>query len=161
MKQILTTIVIVVLSVCTAFGQETNQENGKNDWKEKIKSEKIAFFSSELSLTPEEAQAFWPVYNAYRSKCDDAHFATMKALWNLKKNEDASGKEMQDLVRAYKSASANEYRIIMETPDYSNILPIEKEAKLYVTEEMFRMKMIGKLRKNGPGPGGQNRNREQ
>ena len=33
------------------------------DWKEKIQSEKIAFLTTEIGLTPEEAQAFWPVYN--------------------------------------------------------------------------------------------------
>ena len=35
---------------------------------EKIKAEKISFFTSKLDLTPAEAQAFWPVYNEYEKK---------------------------------------------------------------------------------------------
>ena len=32
-------------------------------WQERMQSEKIAFFTAELNLSPEEAQVFWPVYN--------------------------------------------------------------------------------------------------
>ena len=35
---------------------------------EKIKAEKISFFTEKLSLTPSEAQAFWPVYNEFERK---------------------------------------------------------------------------------------------
>ena len=33
------------------------------NWKERMMSEKIAFFTTEIGISPEEGQAFWPVYN--------------------------------------------------------------------------------------------------
>ena len=52
----------VVLMTVPSFAQDGK---GKRDesWKEKMRSEKIAFLTNEISLTPEEAQLFWPVYN--------------------------------------------------------------------------------------------------
>ena len=35
----------------------------KGGWHDRMMSEKIAFITMELQLTPEEAQVFWPVYN--------------------------------------------------------------------------------------------------
>ena len=36
--------------------------------KNKLESIQIAYLTKELSLTPEEAQKFWPVYNEYRNE---------------------------------------------------------------------------------------------
>lgn len=154
MKRFLTIIAILALSLGTALGQEARQQGGKNDkdWWQKVQTEKIAYFTSEMSLTTEEAQAFWPVYNAYQSRCNEAHMATMKALWTMKKafddNANNSGKDAQNLLDDYLEAYRTECKTMSDFPNYSGILPPEKEAKLYVAEEMFRMKMIGKL-KNG------------
>lgn len=154
MKRFFTIIAIFALSLGTVFGQETNQQGGRkdNDWWQKVQAEKIAYFTSELSLTTEEAQAFWPVYNAYQSRCNESHMAAMKALWTMKKafgdNPNLSGKDAQNLLDDYLDAYRTECKAMSDFPNYSGILPPEKEAKLYVAEEMFRMKMIGKLRGN-------------
>jgi hypothetical protein len=34
--------------------------------REKVESMRIAFITHRLNLTPDEAKAFWPVYNSYR-----------------------------------------------------------------------------------------------
>jgi hypothetical protein len=155
MKRFLAIIAIIALSFGTAFGQDSQQESKRrgNEWMEKVKSEKIAYFTSELGLTSQEAQAFWPVYNEYQEKCNTAHFATMKALWAMKKacctkngNADVSEKDAKDLLDAYLNAYESECKIMGDIPDYSNILSAEKQARLFVAEEMFRMKMIGRLR---------------
>ena len=36
-------------------------------------AEKIAYFTSELDLTPEEAQLFWPVYNMLQDEREKYH----------------------------------------------------------------------------------------
>ena len=35
---------------------------------ERIQAFRIAFFTEKLELTPEESQAFWPLYNEYQEK---------------------------------------------------------------------------------------------
>lgn len=49
------------LLVTTAFGQDP-------DDREKIKALKVAFFTERLSLSPEEASVFWPLYNQYEEE---------------------------------------------------------------------------------------------
>ena len=53
---------------------------GKCEWQERMQSEKIAFITAELDLTPEEAQTFWPVYNQIEQKKHQSQMAVMKVL---------------------------------------------------------------------------------
>ena len=54
---VISTVVLLMTSVLSA------QSQNKEDWKERLMSEKIAFLTAELNITPQEAQVFWPVYN--------------------------------------------------------------------------------------------------
>lgn len=57
-------LAVCISTLATYAGEDPFQEGGKGD---KIESLRIAFISQHLNLTPEEAQKFWPVYNAYRA----------------------------------------------------------------------------------------------
>ncbi len=41
------------------------QQNGGHLLREKIRSQKVAYLSSKLDLTEDEAVKFWPIYNQY------------------------------------------------------------------------------------------------
>ncbi|MDR0437221.1 MAG: hypothetical protein LBH22_02835 [Bacteroidales bacterium] len=68
-----TPILICMLCFFTFYGYSEKRVCDKNEQqqeerdvtKQKIQSRKIAFFTEKLSLTPEEARKFWPMYNAY------------------------------------------------------------------------------------------------
>ncbi len=60
MKQI-TFITILLFGILTISAQERTE-----NIREKIESQKIAFLSAQLELTPEISQDFWPLYNAYK-----------------------------------------------------------------------------------------------
>ena len=60
-KYAMATILLLVGASAFAQGQGNRQQG--NDWMARMRSEKIAFLTSEIGLTPEEAQAFWPIYN--------------------------------------------------------------------------------------------------
>lgn len=144
MKQLITTIAILALTVSSAYAQEGKRHN--DGWRDKVHSEKIAFFTAELGLTPEEAQSFWPVYNEYRRKCDEAHHNVKKAMFALdKKGENVSEKDMKKLVADYEAAFRKECEVTKDFPDYTGIISEEKKAKLYLAEEKFRMRMIDRL----------------
>ncbi len=40
----------------------------KQESMREIQSQRVAFFTKEMKLTPEEAQVFWPIYNQYTEK---------------------------------------------------------------------------------------------
>src|SRR5690606_18064590 len=62
MKKYLT-LAILFLSASLSFAQPGNESR-----KEKIESLKIAFITTELELTPEESEKFWPLYNEMELK---------------------------------------------------------------------------------------------
>ena len=60
-------------------------QNDKTDEKrEKIKAFKVSFLTTELELTPTEAEKFWPIYNAYDDKqLELRHYKKKKYLKKL------------------------------------------------------------------------------
>ena len=57
-------ILLIGFLVTSISAQRTNQQF---DY-EKFKSQKIAFITEKLNLTPKEAQEFWPVYNEFEKQ---------------------------------------------------------------------------------------------
>lgn len=136
-----------MLLVCTSLDINASN-NCKEDWKKKMMSEKIAFLTIELDITPEEAQVFWPVYNQVETEKDqamknvfEAYVALERALENGK-----SGKEAEKLLNDYLNAINKQNAILAEAVDkYKSVLPADKVAKLFVGEEKFRRQHIRRL----------------
>ena len=147
MKKLLNTFIAFALMLMAATGA---QAQGKFDpsWKEKLMSEKVAFLTMELDLTPEEAQAFWPVYNKVRKEIDSAMHGVMKSHKDLSEAVEAnkSKKEIEPLLDKHMQAKAQQDKIEQDAVEsYKSVLPVEKVAKLYVAEEKFRRQYIHKL----------------
>ena len=147
MKKIIyiaTTLVLMLASAVAALA------NGRveDDWKEKLMSEKIAFLTMEMGITPEEAQVFWPVYNQVDKERDEAIrrvFRSSKALEDAVaagKSEKELSKLLEEYLDALEAQGAVEQKAYKE---YAKVLPVEKLAKLYVSEEKFRRQHIRKL----------------
>lgn len=135
------------LLICTGSMAQDNAKC-KTDWKEKMMSEKIGFLTMELNLTPEEAQDFWPIYNAEGQKLDAAIKQTFKAYHSMRKalDEGKSQKEIEKCLEDYLAAQKEQKAIESGTAEqYKKVLPIEKVAKLYVAEEKFRRQHIRSL----------------
>jgi len=63
---------LILFALCfSGLAMSQGNRDKKNDKREKIKAEKIGFISTELELSPEEAQAFWPIYNLYETEIDN------------------------------------------------------------------------------------------
>ena len=57
--KIATVALFIILLMSKSLCAQANQ-------REKVESMRIAFITHRLNLTPNEAKAFWPVYNSYR-----------------------------------------------------------------------------------------------
>ena len=84
---------------------QAQKQGGRLDWQQKIKSEKIAFLTSAMNLSPEEAQIFWPVYNKAEAEKGIAMKAIRQSFKDLADAEKAgkSGKEISSLTKIYKA----------------------------------------------------------
>ncbi len=154
MKKIIyiaTTSILLLASAISALAEERFQ----NDWKERMMSEKIAFLTIEMGITPEEAQVFWPVYNQVDKERDEAIrrvFRTSKALEDAVsagKGEKEVSKLLDEYLAALKAQGEVEQKAYK---DYAKVLPVEKLAKLYVGEEKFRRQHIRKLHAGSEKP---------
>ena len=141
-KKFLVSFVIAAIFSTAAYGQ--------NDWKDRMMSEKIAFLTMETGMTPEEAQAFWPVYNEVNKELNDAVVNVFK---NYKALEDAvnAGKDASKLLDNYLAALEKQRSVESKAAaKYRKVLPENKVAKLYIGEEKFRRNQIRRLQ-GGPG----------
>ena len=154
MKKTIAIIAAAMAFMCINISAFANQRC-EEDWKERIMSEKIAFLTVEVGLTPEEAQTFWPVYNQVEQGKDEAIRKTIQAYRELNKavEEGKSTKEISALLDNYLAAQKNlrEYENCI-ADKYKSALPADKVAKLYVAEEKFRRQQIRNLHNRGERP---------
>jgi hypothetical protein len=149
MKKIINTLTICMM-VLIGAGTAQAQQKTDDGWKGRVMSEKIAFLTMELNITPEEAQVFWPVYNKVEKEIDQARHDVIRSYKNLAEAIDAgkSSKEISTLLENYLQAKVTQDKLDNASAEtYKGILPVEKVAKLFVAEEKFRRQYINKLHK--------------
>lgn len=123
----------------------------KEDWKQKIMQEKIAFFTTEMNLSQEEAQDFWPVYNQFCKEEYEAQKLIMQTYKELKDAIESSKSEKEISACLNRYLKAREAKRDLSTAGanrFKKILSDEKVARLYIAEEKFRRNQIQKLHHN-------------
>jgi hypothetical protein len=99
-------------------------------------------FTRVLNLTPEEAQGFWPVYNEFADKREQAQ-QDMRSGKQLDQMNDA---EVEDQIKRHFDLKQRD--IDLEREAYQKlrkVLPIRKIAKLPMAEREFRESLVKKL----------------
>lgn len=158
-KIILLSLICIFAAQLTAQPALESAQQQRNQRYQQIQSAKIAFFTAELELTPKEAEDFWPLYNEYWKAREVANRKSYHALRTIDKlldsNEKVTDSQLKQLIETYISGSTAEGEIHKEYyQKFINIFPVTKVAKIYTTEEEFRIKMIHQLR-SGTGKAAQ------
>lgn len=135
--------------------QQGNDDKKPRRWNE-IMSQKVAFVTQQLQLTPEEAEKFWPVYNAASDEVWKASKKTLRAIAALvnstKDDATQSEEEIKKLVANLDNCKMNEIKTFNKLfTEISKVLPLKKAAKIYGIEEQFRQHLIKNLSKRAPG----------
>lgn len=156
MKRIIFIATAALMMLATASSASAHRKCD-GDWKQKMLSEKIAYLTVELGITPEEAQQFWPVYNEVNKERDEAMHNVFKSYKALEEGIKAgkTGKDAEKLLEDYLKALDNQRDIERNASDrYLKVLSADKVAKLYIGEEKFRRQHIRRLHggENKPGP---------
>jgi len=151
MKHIIFTIGLFLI-IGTTYAQE-GMHMGPHS-KQMIEQEKIPFFTRKLDLTPNEAKAFWPLYDEYEKKKHDI-LKKQKEIGRtvMKKDSSLTEKEAKELNIAYMKLESDEFELKKEyNQKFSKILPIEKVNKFFFAEYQFRIYLLKKLREGHPRP---------
>jgi Spy/CpxP family protein refolding chaperone len=151
-----TALLLLLCSSLPLLAQPGGDEGGNRA--EKIKSWKIAYFTEQLNLTPEEAQKFWPVYNEYDGKLEDLRKKRRQKIRLAKDNlDEMDDKEIEALVDSEMTFRQQELDLQKEYHSkFKAVLPARKVAKLYAAEEQFKVILVKRMQelreKKGKGP---------
>ncbi len=142
------TFSILMLAAVAVSAQNSQNNAFQRQWMDRLQSEKIAFLTNEMSLTPQEAQAFWPIYNQAQKEQAEATEASFRAFAALDSalRDGKSEKEISDLLTKYTEAMERQNSSTKYVKEYLKVLSSEKVAKLYIGEEKFRQSKIHGLR---------------
>lgn len=151
----LKTILILAFIVLTGFAYSQGpppkvKAEQRQEKKDNIESMKIAFLTTKLDLTPEEAQKFWPVYNQYNEKLQELRKKRRQDEREAKKNfEDLTDKEVEQAIDNDLAFRQKELDLQKEyNTKFKSVLPIKKVSRLYHAEEQFKKVLIDKLKDN-------------
>ena len=142
---------VLLFSFATANSQRPGMEGNPQQKKEKIKTYKIAFITEKLNLTSEEAEKFWPVYNAHMDQMEKLQKSKFQNISGKKK--DISEMTNEEAGAIVDGILENEQQILNLKIEFKNqlkpILPTKKILRLFEAEREFRMELMKRLSGNG------------
>lgn len=151
MKKLIYTLLIVLGMSTHSFAQPGDGNEGPRMGKgggAHMEVLKVAYVTKYLTLTPEEAEKFWPLYNGYTEDVRKARMenkedilAFEEALLNIRK------KYRQDLKRILNSDERANKALSAER-EFNNVVRSELQKR------MEKKRMMDKDKKMGPPPGG-------
>lgn len=117
---------------------------GKQD---KVEALKVSFITQKISLSTQEAQSFWPVYNEYSDKIKFARRNFRSQYGSV--SEFKSDKEAEDYLNAELKLKQTELDLSKEYSDkFKKILGAKKTALLRLAEDEFKKEIIKTIKGN-------------
>ena len=123
----------------------------KDRVRDRIKSQRIAFITDRLSLSSEEAQKFWPVYNQFtdelesikremnklrRSTNDNLKNLSEKEIEKALEDDIISQQKMTDVHRRFQA-------------ELKKVVTVRKIAQLYKAEHDFKLTLLKRVGEKG------------
>lgn len=133
-------IFLLVIGNTAAFAQDQTKREAMA---EKIHTMKVSFLTEKLSLSAEEAEAFWPVYNAYEAELK----ATRPENEQKPDFANMSDIELDRFVQARFAQEQSKLNIKKKYyPKFVQVLSIQKVVLLYESEQNFRKQLLKKIK---------------
>ncbi|WP_353779497.1 sensor of ECF-type sigma factor [Winogradskyella sp. 3972H.M.0a.05] len=149
MKKLIIPILIMFMSI-GVYAQP-----GGHKMREKVRAQKVAFITQRLNLSVEEAQQFWPIYNAYEDKVANTRKNDLKGVRQAMRNGDLSEAEAQKILDQFMAVEDKLHEAKKQlVSDLKNVIPPQKIIQLKVTEEAFNKELLNKLREMRKQRGG-------
>ena len=142
MKQL---YVIIALMLSVGLMQAQNK---KEDRLEKVRSQKIAFLTQKMELSPDEAQVFWPVYNEFTSQKEALNKKKRDVMVEIRQKWENATDDQKEAVADQMIAFRMEEAKLDQSyhAQFKDILPIDKVLKLYQAELQFKNYLMKQIR---------------
>ena len=137
-------IVFISLNAIAQDGQFIRKK------KEQIKALKVAFLTDELSLTPDEATKFWPLFNAFEDKQQEIKKQKLKGYLDRMDDDSfdkLSEKEAATMLSQMENTEDELYQLKKRfVTSLKGVISPIKILKLKKAEENFNRKLLQQYR---------------
>ncbi len=146
----------IFIALIMLFSANTFAQGGRilKEKKEQIKAMKVAYITNELSLTPDEAAKFWPLYNAFEDKQQEIRKQKLKGYLDRIDDdsfENVSEKEASAILTQMESTEDELHQAKKKfVASLKGIIPATKILKLKKAEEGFNRKLLQQYRDKRP-----------
>ena len=121
--------------------------------KEKIKALKVAYLTTNLSLTPSESEKFWPLYNAYDQKQFELRHEKMEMIkqrLEIKSVDELSDKDALAIINQIESVEEDLYQNRKKfMTSLKTVLSPLKILKLKKAEDDFNKTLLRQYKNKG------------
>ncbi|MCB0503407.1 MAG: hypothetical protein KDD32_12045 [Bacteroidetes bacterium] len=149
-KIILIALLGVFLNTHSGFAQRPDAERT-----ERIEALKISFITDQLKLTPEEAKAFWPIFNQFEAEQKSLRDNFKGKPGNAKKDvSQLTEEEAEEMINNEVTFLQKELEILKKyITAFKSVLPTQKVAILLTLENRFKRMIFDQIKKgDGPPP---------
>ena len=152
-------LIVAITSATSSYSQKGNKIDV-----DRVKSHKIAFITDQLNLTANEAEVFWPIYNAHEKLMSQYRRDEINAMKMVVKNPERPYLSKKNFDNISEDEAKKIYRIvtdlrkktIQEKQNYmsklTTILSYKKILKLQASEREFRKELFRKLKQTRKRP---------
>jgi len=146
----------LILSICSFAGLSAFAQPGHGEMpdleknpeiRKKIESYRTAYYTEKLALTPQEAEAFWPLF---REMNERKH--TLKKTYKPRKHHrdlaNATDAEIKSLMKQHFEFKQKELDLEKEYAyKFMEVLPVKKVSMLPMLEQEFKRTILREFRK--------------
>lgn len=148
MKNIKTITLLLLFLSIASYSQPGKFKEKMQQKKEQVKSMKIAYITTELNLTPDEAAKFWPLYNDFEEKQREIRQDKIKNYMDRSQSSDKlTEKEASTLINQMETAEEELHQLRKKfITNLKGVLPATKILKLKKAEDEFSKKLLQQYR---------------
>lgn len=120
---------------------------------QELEALKIAHITSEVGLTPDESEKFWPIYNKYWNQRTECMRSSHEVFRNYRRKNEITENEAREGINCLIRCKKSESEIIENlSNELSRILSQEKILKVFMAENSFKRVVIEKTKNMNPQP---------
>lgn len=141
--------IIFLLVTSLSFSQ------GFKEKREKVKALKVAYITEQLELTTDEAQKFWPIYNAFDENQAELRHEKMRSILDRFKPgnvEKLSEKDASNSLAQMEKIEEDLFNLKKKfIKDLQGVISAKKIIKLKKAEEDFNRELLKQMREKRRG----------
>ena len=134
---------LFVLVAFTSIAQPAASE------RDKIDALRVSFINQKVNFTTQETQLFWPLYDEYNDKLENARKSFRQQYIKNTDFTAITDKEAEAYINAELALKQREYELYKEYFEkFKKVLPIKKVALIRRAEEEFKKELIKNIKGN-------------